>query len=200
MSGPALLDRMTALAAKRRDDLLASARAEAERVIAEAHRQVEARRHEAQLAARQTAEHTRARRLAQAEQQAEKEALTLRDRVVADVLDQARQRAMELADTPQFEPILKALVREVVRDAPQNAVLEAPAAHAARCRQWLDAWDHRGVRVETSTHLRDGVALRDEERTWRVLNTLTGRFDRVLGQARRLCMHRLFEETRDAGA
>ena len=198
MSRSALLEQMTALAAQRREDILAEARTEADRIVTEARSLVDERRAQARATAHQAARQLRDRRIAQAEHLAEKELLTLRDRVVEDVLSQARRRAQEMAETPVFEGILKALLAEVTQDAPNESIVEVPPDYVEHCRRWVDEQGRRGVQVVPAEHLRDGVALHDRERTFRAVNTLTSRFDRVLSQARRLCMHRLFEETRHA--
>jgi vacuolar-type H+-ATPase subunit E/Vma4 len=198
MSRPVLLEQMTVLMTQRREEMLKAAHAEADRIMAQARHEMDALRLKTQAAAHVDAERMRVQRLAQAERQAEKELLTLRDRVVEDVLNQARQQAIDVADTSEFEPILKALLSEVVRDAPNEAIVEVPPAYEQKCREQLDALGHRGLRVIAVEHMRDGVALRDQDQTFRVLNTLASRFDRVVSQARRLCMHRLFEETRHA--
>jgi hypothetical protein len=62
-------------------------------------------------------------------------------------------------------------------------------------QNWLSGHGHAGMVVEASQEVWDGVALQDPARSYRISNTLTGRYGRVAQEARRLCMVKLFGQT-----
>ncbi len=78
--------------------------------------------------------------------------------------------------------------------APAGVVAHAPPAHVDSVRDWLANNGHGGVSVEGNSNLWDGVAIQDPERTFRISNTLTGRFARVEQEARKRCMMALFSK------
>ena len=110
--------------------------------------------------------------------------------VLADVSRQVR----EIASGPAFGPILDSLLAELMGAAGSGDDMEvlAPEAHADHVRGWLERNGRGGLKVVGSREFWDGVAVQDAKRTYRISNTLTGRFGRVEQVARKHCMTALF--------
>jgi vacuolar-type H+-ATPase subunit E/Vma4 len=152
------------------------------------------------LEAELSAAATRARERAEAE--SHMLVMTTKDSVTGEVMDEVQRRLRRIAEGEAFVPILEALLEELLQDAPDEVVVLAPPAHRERTRHWLEQHGRGGVPVEELASLRDGVAVQDPKRTWRVTNTLSSRFAQQEGALRKFCVTRLFGErdgTRKAG-
>jgi vacuolar-type H+-ATPase subunit E/Vma4 len=174
------------------DRMAGGARAEAEAIIAEARNKAVAQREHA-LASTQAEKAVLDERWRQkAEAEAIKAALAMQKLVVTSVLDRVEQIIEETVSGPHFPAILDALLAEVMAAAEGDVVVLAPEAHAGHVRAWLGANGYGHLPVEGSASMRDGVAVQDPSRTFRVSNTLSGRYARVEQETRRICMTGLF--------
>lgn len=195
MSEQALFDSMAQQTAEERERRLASARAEAERIVAEAKEQ-QAREREAALKAVEDELATLAQRSEQrAQAEAAKASLTMRHTVAEEVLDTVQEEIRSLTASDEFPSVLNALLAEVVQAAPdENIVVLVPGPHEDHCREWLSHNSYDKVEVQASKEFWDGAAVQDKARTYRISNTLTGRFAMLEEDARKLCLAKLFGE------
>lgn len=199
MKGAALFETMSQQVAAQCESNLNEAKLEAEAIAAEARAQCVQQR-ETMLSATQgelTALDERWRQKAEAE--ASKAALVIKNEAMQDVLRQVDSDIRSTVDGPEFEAVLDALLAELmaVEEGSDSKVL-APEAHVDRVRNWLANNGHGGVPIEASSELWDGVALQDTNRTFRISNALTGRYSRVLEEARKICMTSLFDDAVNA--
>ena len=189
----ALFDTMERKIARRCEHVLADARREADSVVEAARRDADVARREAlqQLDTElcELADQCRMR----ARGQAALDTLGFQQAAADDVLRRVEAELKRVARSDSFPGILDALVDEVLAVAPQeDIILEVPAEQAARCRD--RALGIGGVTVLASSGLTDGVVARDGQGRFRFVNTLSSRFARLRGDARKLCINRLFEE------
>ncbi|MFP4500490.1 MAG: V-type ATP synthase subunit E [Candidatus Hydrogenedentota bacterium] len=187
-----LLELMTQQAAKERQERLAQAQAEADRLRQEAEQNARSQRDEAvsQLNAELEAEAQRAREHARAS--AKTQVLAARDTLADDLLSEVRAQLARLADGPDFAPVLEALLDELLEHAPAEAIVLVPPAYEDQVLNWLT---HRGkahMRVQADPELTGGVAIHDPEGHSRLSNTLDLRMHKVENEARRLCRQMLF--------
>lgn len=196
--GSALLETMTAQVTEQCDANRAAAQQEAEAIHAEATEQAQARRDA--LTAANDAEMNRLderwRLMAHAE--ASRADLVVKNDAVQAVMQKVESEIRAVVDSAAFGGVLDALLTSLLNEYKGEdieAVLIAPQAHVAHVQQWLSANGHAGMSVEGSAEVWDGVALQDPARTYRISNTLTGRYARIGQEARRLCMVKLFGET-----
>lgn len=192
--GASLFDTMNREADARREHILEEARAEAARIIADARQVAEESRTKALEEERLSAAAYRedARQRAQAE--AERAIMTMRERVVDKILDTVHEELRAVAQSPGFPELLCRLLAEALEEAPEDAVVLAPPAYAGACRHWLDANGRHGVPVEPEARLWDGIAVTNQARSYRLTNTLTGRFEKTRADARKAAIRRLFGE------
>lgn len=194
MKGTALLDTM----ARQVDDVyngnLKTARESAEGIL-EGTRQDCASLEEKTLASTAAEMESLAERWRQkAEAEAAKAALVVQNDAVRAVLAKVHEEIRAIAESAEFPAVLEALLSELMAIAPAGVVAHAPPAHVDSVRDWLANNGHGGVSVEGNSNLWDGVAIQDPERTFRISNTLTGRFARVEQEARKRCMMALFSK------
>jgi vacuolar-type H+-ATPase subunit E/Vma4 len=190
----ALLDTMTRQVEHACEERLATARTEAEAIVAEA-RQRAADRY-AESIERTTREVNRLAQRARdlAAVQADQQAHSLQQAVADEVLRAVGAELERIAEGPEFPGILDALLREVMAAAPAQAEVLAPPAHVERCREWLATNGLAGVPVIPTGELRDGVAVQDVNRTFRITNSLSSRFKKLENNARKVCLRLLFGE------
>ena len=79
-----------------------------------------------------------------------------------------------------------------IAPGPDDVVVLAPESQVGHVEQLLAKSGHNGLAVEGSAVVWDGVAVQDKQRTFRISNTLSGRYARVEDGARKLCMVSLF--------
>jgi vacuolar-type H+-ATPase subunit E/Vma4 len=203
-----LLETMSQLAEQRRGEILAEAQKEADAICAAAEEECGKRREAALSGARGAmAEQVRqARERAAAE--AEKQALVMQEVVVDEILERVEVQLAQVAERTDFASVLRTLLREAVEDATAERgeaesgefVVYAPAAHARSCEEWLHEMGVAGAEIEEDASLRDGVMVEDRSHTYRIVNTLSGRYARIREEARALCLRRLFGERSGNGA
>jgi len=193
-----LLDMMSEQAARQRADLLAQAQDEAKAIRERAHAEAAARREEALRLAEEEfrAEAQRAQERADAE--AHLVVLTTKDKITDEIMAEVLAELRKETAGPNFPRILEALLEELLRDAPAEVVVLTPPAHLEHCREWMEKHGHGSRPIEPLARLRDGVAIQDPERSYRITNTLTTRFQRNEGALRKLCQRRLFGKEAEA--
>lgn len=193
MTGAALLETMAQQAAEECGQTVSRARDEQDTILKEARAQSDARR--------ETLLHTTAEEMDALDRQwllkgeagAAKAALVVQNDAVREVLEEVQAEIGRMAQGPEFRAVLEALLAEVMAVAPENVIVLAPGPHVGHVRQWLDKNGYSGIPVDGAPALLDGVAVQDRERSFRISNTLSGRFARVEQAARKLCMEALFE-------
>ena len=196
--GSALLETMTAQVTGQCDANRAAAQQEAEAIKAEAATQAQAKR-DSVLAANGTEMDRldeRWRLMAHAE--ASRADLVVKNDAVQAIMQKVESEIRAIVNGSGFGSVLDALLASLLNEFKGNdneAILIAPEAHVAHVQQWLSSNGHTGMTVEASKEIWDGVALQDPARTYRISNTLTGRYGRIGQEARRLCMVKLFGET-----
>jgi vacuolar-type H+-ATPase subunit E/Vma4 len=188
----ALFETMARQVAQRCEQIIGAAEEEAKSIVSEAQRTAQ-RRHDAAVAqVKREVERLAARARELAAVKAEHDALTMQQEVANEVLGQVEGELKGLAQSPRFPEILDALLAEIMANAPKDAVVLAPVAHEQRCREWIRSHGYSDVSVQASPYLVDGVAMQDAQRTYRVTNTLSSRFQKVKNDARKVCMRTLF--------
>jgi len=121
--------------------------------------------------------------------------LTTKDSITAEILEEVRVELARLVERADFPQILEALLAELLQDAPEGDVILAPPQHVAVCRNWLARNGHSRLQVEPSSEFRDGVAIQDARRRFRVTNTLSARFEKRKEALRKFCLHELFGDS-----
>ena len=193
--GSALLETMTAQVAEQCEANRAAAQQEAEAIKAEAASQAQAKR-DAVLAANGTEMNRldeRWRLMAHAE--ASRADLVVKNDAVQAVMQKVESEIRMIVNGSGFGGVLDSLLTSLLNEyqgSDSEAILIAPEAHVAHVQQWLSANGHAGMTVEGTKEIWDGVALQDPARTYRISNTLTGRYERIGQEARRLCMVKMF--------
>lgn len=195
MQAVPLLELMTRQVSQRREEILAEAQAQVEVIAQQARERAARRRTETLEAVEAEVRAASARARERTEAAAHMVVMTTKDAVADEVLRTTRERLRSLAGGPEFPGVLRALLAELMASAPEGEIVVlAPPAHADQCRAWLAEMGREDTAVEPLAALRDGVALQDRDRTFRVTNTLSRRFDKREGALRRHCLRRLFGE------
>jgi vacuolar-type H+-ATPase subunit E/Vma4 len=170
----------------------ADARREADRIIAATQERARERHEDviAQTRADLASEAERAREIARAE--AERAELAMRHTVAEEILERARQELLRMAAGDAFQPVIEALLAEVLQEAEDGMVVQVPKAQLDHCRRWLAGNGLARFTVEESRELVDGVAVQDRAQTYRISNTLSTRFVKLESAARKHCQERIF--------
>lgn len=194
MASVSLLDTMAAQVEAECDEHLAAARAEADRIMAEARAKAEAAREDALANARAEKERLDALWKQKAEAESIRLELAMKNEAVEAALAEVRASIRRLVQSPEFEGVLQRLLDELMEEAggQSDIVVLGPTQQADTIKKWLADRGKQNMPVEGSDELWDGVAVQDPARTYRISNTLTGRFARVEQDARRHCMTALF--------
>ena len=127
-----------------------------------------------------------------AQAEAAKAELSVENEAVEAVLEALRAKIRAAVDGAEFPGIIEALLTELMAEAPDDVVVLAPESQVGHVEQLLAKSGHNGLAVEGSAVVWDGVAVQDKQRTFRISNTLSGRYARVEDGARKLCMVTLF--------
>lgn len=172
----------------------ADAERQANAIVADAQAQAEARRkaavaHEADALAFQE---RRANMVAESE--ADRESLAMQQAVVDDALRRARAEFERIAGSTEFGPLIESLLASAMEAAPDDAFVTVPNGQLEKCQAWLKNNGHARATVEGSNTLKDGVSVRDLNRTYRVIHTLTSRYEKLEREARKRCQRLLFPE------
>ena len=121
--------------------------------------------------------------------------LVVKNDAVQAVMQKVESEIRMIVNGSGFGGVLDSLLTSLLNEyqgSDSEALLIAPEAHVAHVQQWLSANGHAGMTVEGTKEIWDGVALQDPARTYRISNTLTGRYERIGQEARRLCMVKMF--------
>lgn len=191
---PALFDTMAQEVQADCERRLTEARREAERILAEGRRVADQDYARGMDATRSEIELANRRERQRLDAEHDKAFLAVQHKVVEEVLARAGQEVARRAQGPEFGDALEALLGEVlaeVRDRDLDVLV--PPAHADRIGQYLQRAGRTDLRVVPWPSLTDGVAVQDRRRTFRVSNTLSGRFVALQDEIRRRCQARLFE-------
>ena len=190
-AGP-LLELMSQQAEAQRSAITATGKAEAERINTQAQQEGAASRERSLRAAEAelTAAAQRGRERAEAE--AHMLVLTTKDTIASEILDAAVAALAQLTSGPAFTPVLERLLAEVLEGTAGDIVVLAPPSYVDTVKSWLEANGRGGLEVVATSSLKDGVAIQDAAKTYRVTNTLSARFARQEGALRKLCLQQLF--------
>lgn len=190
----ALLDTMAGQVEQRCQERLVKARKEAEAIVAAAREKAAKQRSETLDRTNREMERLAERARELAALQVDLEALSMRHAVADEVLQSVHDELARIAEGPGFPAVLESLLAEVMRAAPPQAEIVAPVGRGDVCRDWLNANGHAGLPISESAALKDGVAVQDPARTFRVTNSLSARFQILENQARQVCLGTLFGE------
>ena len=124
--------------------------------------------------------------------EAAKAYLSMKNEAVKAVMANVEAEVRAIVEGGGFPGILDSLLAEVMAVAEDEVVLLAPERHADHVSAWLGGNGHGGISVEGSATVWDGVAIQDPKRSYRISNTLTGRYRRVGQEARKRCMKSMF--------
>ena len=196
--GSALLETMTAQVAEQCEANRVVAQQEAEVIVAEAINQAQAKRDALCAATDEEMNRLDDRWRLMAHAEASRADLVVKNNAVQAVLRKVESEIRGIVESNAFPSVLDALLTSLLNEfqgSDDEAVLIAPEVHVAHVQRWLSNNGHAGMPVEASAEVWDGVALQDPARTYRISNTLTGRYGRIGQEARRLCMVKLFAET-----
>lgn len=190
--GSALLETMTTQVVEECDGNRAAAQQEADAIQAEAEGKSAAQRESTQAAtdSEMVRLDERWRQMAHAE--ASRSDLVVKNEAVNAVMQKVAQEIQAIVDSKEFPSVLDSLMDTLAPEITGEVVVLGPEGHVDQIKTWLSSNGHDGIGVEASSELWDGVALQDPARTYRISNTLTGRYSRVEQEARRVCMVNLF--------
>lgn len=194
MKGTALLDTMARQVDEVYNGNLSAASESAEGILEETRQECAALEEESLAATAAEMETLAERWRRKADAEAAKAALVVQHDALHAVLEKVSEEIREIVSSDEFGPILDALLAELMADAPPDVIALAPPDHLDRVKKWLASNGHDKVPVEGAPNRQDGVAIQDRDRTFRISNTLSGRFSRVEQEARKLCMMSLFGE------
>lgn len=190
--GSALLETMTERVTEECDENRAAAQHEAEAVGAEADRKSTALREAAQSATDAEMDRLDERWRQMAHAEATRASLVVKNDAVKAVMQKVESEIRRIVESDEFPAVLDALLASLATEIEGDVVLIGPEDHVDYIGTWLSSNGHDGIGVEGSAEFWDGVALQDPARTYRISNTLTGRYGRVEQEARRLCMIEIF--------
>lgn len=195
MQSPPLLELMTQQAVAEREATLSEAGRQAAQIREEARERCETRRSTVTTEVEAELESLASRGQERAEAAAEMVVKTTRDTIADEVLGTVEDALKEIAQSAEFPAILDALLAEALSgvDGSTEVVVLAPPSHVEHCKAWLAANGHEQLAVEPHAALTDGVAVQDPNRSFRVTNTLTARFNRRESALRKMCLNQLFD-------
>lgn len=183
---------MTQQADAERAEIVANAEAEAQRIAAKAREEGQAARERALRNAEAELSAAAQRGRERAEAEAHMLVLTTKDTIASEILADAQAALAKIGSGPDFKPVLESLLAEVLEGAGEDVVVLAPPAHLDTVKAWLEANGRGGLAVEAAPSLKDGVAIQDASKSYRVTNTLATRFVRQESALRKLCLQQLF--------
>jgi len=193
MEKPPLLDIMTRQIDEQCEAVVAEAQEKAQRIRGDAERKAEQQRQAAIQSLSEELETLAQRARESAEAEAEMVALTTKDTIADEVLDQVEAEVARLAQRPDFAGVLEQLLDELLPEAPDHAVVLCPQGYEEQARQWLANRGRDGAEVQGLPGLKDGVAVQDAKRTFRITNSLSTRLRLQEEDLRKFCLNRLFE-------
>lgn len=200
MGDTPLFDTMTRQVADQCESTLIEARREADAILEEARTKSNDSWQDAMKATETEIKLLEERWVQKAQAEAAKAELAVQNEAVEAVLAALRVKIRGAVEGSDFPNIIEALLSELMAVAPDNVVVLAPEQQVGHVTKLLAKTGHTGVPVEGSAIVWDGVAVQDKQRTFRISNTLTGRYSRVEDGARKLCMVTLFGKGKSNGA
>jgi len=183
---------MAELADRLRREKLEAAEAEAAERLAQADREIAARRAAALDKAQKKAEAVAHRERARVREEAVNVRFAAREAIIEDVLKAVHAELAALARSSDFTTALTVLLKEALEQGEGKLVAQVPQAHVALCREWVAQSGYGDTMIEGDSNLVDGVVVADRDHTFRVSNTLAGRLERRMDDIRKLCAERLF--------
>jgi len=189
---PTLLDSMTQSVTQQCDAKLSAAREEADAIVADAKARADQAYQEGLERAKRQIELDDKRALDLAEAEGDKLVLSGQHQVVEDVLWSVAEKLKNMAGQDDFGNIVEALLAQAVNAAHGDIVVISPPGHVDRGKQWLEQNGRGDVSVEGSDELYDGVAVQDKQKSYRITNTLSSRYEKFEPQARKIIMQKLF--------
>jgi len=195
MSTSSLLEVMTEEVARQRASILASSQAEAERILAQAREDAARRKAKALEAADAELAEAAARARERTEAEAHMIVLTTKDTITDEILAAVAKELRHIVTTPEFPAIVEAMLEELLANTKGGEVVLAPPEYVEHCRTWLAEHGHADIEAKALNTLRDGVAIQDARRSFRVTNTFSARLAKQESRLRKLCLERLLPET-----
>jgi len=125
---------------------------------------------------------------------ADREGLAMQQAVVDEALQRARAEFDRVASSAEFGPMIELLLASAMEAAPEEALVIVPAAQLERCQSWLKGNGHGRATVQGSNTLTDGVSVQDRNHTYRVIHTLSSRYEKLEREARKHSLRLLFPE------
>lgn len=168
-----------------------SVRDEEVRLLATAREEAARRRNEAVLAAETELAEAAQRSRERAEAEAEMVVLTTKDTITDEILATVAGKLARIAETPEFPAVLQAMLEELLHDTEDVQVVLSPPEHVEYCRRWLADHGRGQLEIRGLDTLRDGVAVEDAQRSFRITNTFSARLSKQEGRLRKLCLERL---------
>ncbi len=190
--GSALLETMTARVTEECDGNRAAAQREADAIKADAESASAAQRVSMQATTNAEMDRLDERWRQMAHAEASRAELTVKSDAVNAVMQKVDAEIRRIVASDGFPALLDALLTTLSSEIQGDVVLLGPEDQVDHIKSWLSSNGHNGVTVQGSAELWDGVALQDPPRTYRISNTLTGRYARVEQDVRRVCMVNLF--------
>ena len=192
MGDSSLFDTMARQVSDRCESTLVEARREADAILEAARAKSKESRQDVMQATETEIKLLEERWIQKAQAEAAKAELSVQNEAVEAVLEALRAKIRAAVDGADFPSIIEALLTELMAEAPADVVVLAPESQVGHVEQLLAKNGHQGLPVEGSAVVWDGVAVQDKQRTFRISNTLSGRYARVEDGARKLCMVTLF--------
>jgi len=192
MGDTSLFDTMARQVSDRCESTLVEARREAEAILEAARTRSNESWQDAMKATETEIKLLEERWDQKAQAEAAKAELSVQNEAVEAVLEALRAKIRAAVDGAEFPGIIEALLAELMAVAPDDVVVLAPESQVGHVEQLLAKSGHKGLAVEGSAVVWDGVAVQDKQKTFRISNTLSGRYARVEDGARKLCMVTLF--------
>lgn len=197
MKSKGLLDAMAEDAKRRVDAIRSEAQHKADAIVEEARHEAVERAEDARESFRAQHVQQEVEQKARAHAQVEREDNAIRLTIIEETLALAKREIETMIGAPEFDGVIDALLDEAVGLIEKPATVLVPVPHAERCRRRLEEHPAAPIHVEATADLDDGVVVENRQRTIRVTNTLSERFERALPEARKRCLARLFQD--DAG-
>jgi vacuolar-type H+-ATPase subunit E/Vma4 len=192
MEGSALADTMAKQVMAECESNLNQAQSQANEILEEAKSQAIAHRDAVMTETDKVIRQLDQRWEQMAHAEASRAELSIKKDAVEAVMDTVHAEIKRLVGSPEFSGILEALLSTLMTAADGEAVVLGPESHVSHIQSWLSGNGHGSLEVKASAELWDGVALEDPKHTYRISNTLTGRYARLDQQARKICMQNLF--------
>ncbi len=191
MDQSSLLIAMTREAEARCRECTAEAEEQAAGIVSQATAKHAARRAELLEAARKASARQIAKEHGRALTDASRREDAFEGTFSEEILVETRKAIEELAQSEKFGKVLEALLEEVLLGLPGPLEVVAPPETVGNCTQWLRSKGLDDVRVVPDGTMRDGIAVQDPQRSFRLTNTLSSRCEQIKNQIRQICSEKL---------